>query len=190
MNRRQFNQRVLAGLAGVSVATVGVWKLIENPKALYLSDVLRQLNSLEPELWQSNGAWDTSIVLQHLSQSINYSISGYPQTKSRIFQALVGQSAFTLFAHRKKMTHPLDEPIPGAPVLSRIHASDALNLLKQSILDFQSYAGLLAPHFAYGTLSKAEYDLAHAMHIQQHFGDITHTVSGESLTIWAQSHRN
>lgn len=190
MNRRQFNRLLLGGLTGVSIATAGTWKLIENPNDLHLDQVLKQLHGIQPELWQSIGAWELSMVLQHLGQSIHYSITGYPQNKSSLFQALLGQPAFALFSHRKKMTHALDEPIPGAPILTSIPVSEALNRLTQSIVDFQSHTGPLAPHFAYGVLSKAEYELAHVMHIQEHFEEITHKISGEILTIQMQSQRN
>ena len=46
------------------------------------------------------------------------SLDGFPQPKSAAFQRTVGAAAFTVFQWRGKMTHGLDEPIPGAPALT------------------------------------------------------------------------
>ena len=48
----------------------------------------------------------------------------------------------------------------------------ALNRLKKSLIDFDSYQGKLAPHFAYGELTKDEYEAAHVMHLYNHLQEI------------------
>ena len=40
--------------------------------------------------------------------------------------------------------------------------------LHEAIEAFHRHTGELQPHFAYGRLSKAEYELAHAMHLANH----------------------
>lgn len=67
--------------------------------------------------WRSNRGWSLSQTLQHLAQSIEGSISGYPHPKSAWFVATVGAAAHAVFDARGRMTHSLDEPIPGAAPL-------------------------------------------------------------------------
>ncbi len=97
-------------------------------------------------------------------------MEGFPQAKSRLFQGTVGALAFKVFAWNGRMTHDLGEPIPGAPALdSDLDAIRAVERLKRAARAFAQWTKPLRPHFAYGELSKAEYDLAHAMHMANHF---------------------
>ena len=71
------------------------------------------------------------------------------------------------------MTHDLSDPIPGAPSLtSSMDVAIALNRLKKSLIDFDNYLGPIAPHFAYGELTKKEFELAHVMHLYNHLQEI------------------
>lgn len=117
----------------------------------------------------SAAVWSWAQTLVHCAQSIEYSMSGYPQPSSRLFQATVGAAAFGVFAWRGRMSHDLSEPIPGAPSLVGEN-DDALALarLKRALADFAAWSGPLRPHFAYGELDKAQYELAHAMHLANH----------------------
>jgi hypothetical protein len=117
-----------------------------------------------------DGAFNWAQTLTHCAQSIEYSMSGYPQAKSALFQHTAGALAFSFFAARGRMSHKLDEAIPGAPDIDA--ASDlviAQARLRQAVSDFQASDKPLHPHFAYGALSKAEYEQAHAMHLANHF---------------------
>ncbi|MES2974330.1 MAG: DUF1569 domain-containing protein [Pseudomonadota bacterium] len=118
----------------------------------------------------SSAAWSWAQTLEHCAQSIEYSLSGFPQPRSPLFQRTAGSAAYGFFAWRGRMSHDLAEPIPGAPVLA---ASDdsaiALARLRAAILRFEQWTGPLQPHFAYGALDKREYGLAHAMHLGNHF---------------------
>jgi hypothetical protein len=116
------------------------------------------------------GTFNWAQTLLHCAQSIEYSMSGYPQAKPAIFQHTAGAMAFTFFAARGRMGHNLDEPIPGAPALDA--APDlvlAVARLRQAVEDFTTSDKPLHPHFAYGALSKAQYEQAHAMHLANHF---------------------
>jgi hypothetical protein len=67
------------------------------------------------------------------------------------------------------MTHDLGEPIPGAPALdAAAAASPAMERLEASMRDFLRWTGPLRPHFAYGALTKPEYERAHALHLANH----------------------
>ncbi|MBJ7900793.1 MAG: DUF1569 domain-containing protein [Cyanobacteria bacterium RI_101] len=71
------------------------------------------------------------------------------------------------------MTHPLDEPIPGAPYLEKSEdLNPSLDRLAEAYQTFERHTGALFPHFSYGALSKAEYTLAHTMHFNNHLTQI------------------
>ena len=101
------------------------------------------------------------------------SLDGYPQPRSALFQNTLGAAAFAVFQWRGRMSHGLDEPIPGAPPLALpgdLTASVAR--LRAAIARFDGHSGALAPHFAYGRLDKAQYARAHAFHIANHQDEI------------------
>ncbi len=132
-----------------------VWQVI---------DALRASSTVKIE-----GAWNPVQVFTHLAQSIEFSMSGYPESKGALFQSTVGSAAFAVFAWRGRMHHDLGEPIPGAPALPT--AGDwrpALERFAASFKAFLEWQGPLRPHFAYGALSRDEYLLAHVMHLDNH----------------------
>jgi Protein of unknown function (DUF1569) len=123
--------------------------------------------------WKSTGAWTLPQVLEHAAQSIDYSIDGYPELKSALFRAAVGHVAFSVYQARGKMGHTLTEPIPGAPPLDANAPLDkAIALALAALRRFEAHTGALAPHFAYGTLDKAQYTRAHLMHLANHWTEV------------------
>jgi hypothetical protein len=139
-----------------------------------LDDSLRWLDSLEQApAAKAVGAWPLGAVLEHLAQSIEMSMDGFPQPKSTLFQSTAGNAAFAFFRWRGRMSHGLAEPIPGAPSLSAgaDWAPGAIRL-RRAITRFDSHQGQLQPHFAYGLLSKSDFALAHHLHIANHRDEI------------------
>ena len=114
--------------------------------------------------------WNLSQVLQHLAQSIEFSMRGFPALKGAWFRSTVGSAAFAVFNARGAMSHDLTEPIPGAPALD---GAQALKVSVQRLLDameaFSGFQGELRPHFAYGELTKAQYEGAHLMQLANHW---------------------
>lgn len=139
-----------------------------------LADCLKWLDRMEAaRSVKSTGAWPLAAVLDHLAQSIEMSIDGFPEAKSPLFQKTAGRAAFSVFRMRGRMSHGLDQPIPGAPALTageEWHPSS--RRLRAAIQRFEAHPGALAPHFAYGALSKQDYALAHCMHIANHQDEI------------------
>lgn len=135
-----------------------------------LADALRQLDQIkEAKAFNPSATWTWSKTLLHLAQSIEYSMSGYPESRSGLFQHTAGAVAFSYFKSRGRMSHNLLEAIPGAARLDANAASTvAVAALRKAIDTFQTHGGPMHPHFAYGVLTKAEYELAHAMHIANH----------------------
>lgn len=166
MNRRTF----LLGLAGSSLGLVAGVKGVALARDYALEPWLDILHGLTPEQMKSQGVWTVSEIFQHCAQSIRYSRTGYPEAGSVLFQRTAGAVAMNLFAAAGRMTHPLDEPIPGASVLRKdIAVADALQELIREITHFIDWHEPLAPHFAYGVLSKAQYTAAHSLHLQNHW---------------------
>jgi hypothetical protein len=166
VNRRLFLIAPIALAGGAAMA--------ELPQVQTLDESLRWLDRLErgPEV-KAIGAWPLGAVLEHLAQSIEMSMDGYPQRRSALFQNTAGSAAFALFKWRGRMSHGLAEPIPGAPALGA--AADwkpAATRLRQAMVRFNGHTGALQPHFAYGALSKAEFALAHNLHIANHREEI------------------
>jgi hypothetical protein len=122
---------------------------------------------------RATGAWPLGAVLEHLAQSIEMSLDGFPQPKSALFQSTAGAAAFKVFKWRGRMSHPLDAAIPGAPALGAgADWRPAAQRLRSAIARFEAHGGPLKPHFAYGAMSKADYALAHAFHIANHRDEI------------------
>ena len=117
----------------------------------------------------SSTEWTFAQTLVHAAQSIEYSMTGFPQPKSSLFQHTVGAAAFAVFDLRGRMSHGLAEPIPGAPALdAATETYQALERLEIAVARFHAWSSALKPHFAYGELSKPAYERAHAMHLANH----------------------
>ena len=148
--------------------------MADMPKVQTLDDCLRWLDRIDTaRSVKSLGTWPMSAVLDHLAQSIEMSMDGFPQPRSALFQGTAGTAAFRFFKWRRQMTHALDEPIPGAPALSAVADwKPAAIRLRGAVTRFNAHSGALKPHFAYGALDKRDFSLAHGMHIANHQDEI------------------
>ncbi len=167
MNRRQI---LLSPLTLVAAKT-----LADLPKVQSLDEAMRWLDKLDKvPAASTSGQWPLVAVLEHLAQSIEMSVDGFPEPKSALFQNTAGAAAFAVFTWRGKMTHSLTEPIPGAPSLSQLGPwQPAAGRLRAAIVRFNgSKPDALRPHFAYGKMSKSDYAMAHAFHIANHQDEI------------------
>ena len=168
--RRHFLGATLAPVAALSTTGCQSSTPLRDLRFTTLSEAQHELDRLarladRPQ----TAAWTWPATLTHCAQSIRFALSGYPQAKSELFQRTVGRAAYQVFAWRGQMSHDLNEPIPGAPALSpQADPKVALTELHQAIDAFHGHTDDLQPHFAYGRLSKAEYELAHAMHLANH----------------------
>lgn len=134
--------------------------------------VRRALSALGPQA-RTTAGWPLSQVLQHAAQSIEYSLDGFPEPKSALFQGTVGKGAWSVFNARGRMSHSLTEPIPGAPALDgALPLERASTRLLAAIERFERHGGELRPHFAYGALDKRAYTRAHLMHLANHWTEV------------------
>ena len=156
------------------LALTPLWGRADGPRVENLADARRWLDQLSAARdARATGAWPLPAVLEHLAQSIEMGMDGYPQPRSALFQRTAGAAAFAFFDWRGRMAHGLDEPIPGAPALNLQAAlAPAVARLHAAIGRFERHTGALAPHFAYGRLDKAQYSRAHSLHIANHQDEI------------------
>jgi len=166
MNRRHFIATPLGLLTGAAMA--------DSPKVDSLDDVLRWLDRLDrASTVRSTSAWKMQAVLEHLAQSIEMSLDGFPQPKPAWFQATVGPMAFGYFRMRGSMSHGLTEPIPGAPALNQLDDwKPGAQRLRAAVHRFQGHTGPLQPHFAYGALNRQDFARAHVFHVANHQDEI------------------
>ncbi len=175
MNRRKFMKAAMVTSVGIAGLGGGALLLIEetNKDELTIDFALKKLAALANENLISIGTWSPQQIFMHCAQSVEFSMSAFPVHKSSFFKETVGQLAINVFSSKGKMTHNLSEPIPGAPALtSNTDSKVALNRLKKSLIAFDKHQEPLAPHFAYGELTKKEYELAHLMHFYNHLQEI------------------
>jgi Protein of unknown function (DUF1569) len=168
MKRRELMVASALSLTGVAMAD-----LPKVDKVQTLSEALAWLDRLEKTAAASSakttGAWKMNMVLDHLAQSIEYSMTGFPAPNSALFQSTAGAVAFAYFKWRGQMSHGLAEPIPGAPALvAAVDYQPALKRLREAITRFNAHTTTLMPHFAYGHLSKSDFERAHSFHIANH----------------------
>lgn len=169
MKRRQF----LSFAIGTPVVLFLGTKLGAMLRRYPLHELSAQLQHLPLHQLSSTGSWNVSEIFQHCAQSIRFSRLGYPEHRSALFRSTVGATALAAFSCAGKMHHPLDEPLPGAPALAAAVPVDvALAELVMEVEQFIDWQGALAPHFAYGRLSKAQYYNAHWLHLQNHLQEV------------------
>ena len=145
-----------------------------------LDDALTEIDLIEEnppvEMQQE---WGLAKVLNHLAQSAEYSMTGYPQLDSPIEQS-IKRIAFNVFKSQGYMVHDLSMPVPGAPDIPEgLDLAEGFLRLRNAISDFQNYNGPLFPHFSYGELSYENWEIAHSMHIADHFSSLTYEIAGE-----------
>ena len=178
MQRRTLLRLALGSAATLGVAGVGVGAWLAGPPApvagfgsIAAARIWLDALAANPAA-RSLTAWPLAQVLEHAAQSVEFSLSGYPQAKPALFQATAGRLAFAAFERAGAMSHGLTEAIPGAPPLVATDVAAAASRLHAALAAFEAHAGPLAPHFAYGALDKARYTRAHLLHLADHAGAI------------------
>jgi hypothetical protein len=113
-----------------------------------------------------DGALPIFDAMAHVAQGIEYSLTGYPERKSRLFTATIGRIALGRFLSRGAMKHDRSAPIPGASTPTG--GPNEVERLRAAVAAFRAHGGELAPHFAFGAMPKDDYARIHAMHLDDH----------------------
>jgi Protein of unknown function (DUF1569) len=163
---------ITACASACALAAGAVWA--DQRKVQSLDEALIWLDRLEKSRTvKTTGEWPMVAVLEHLSQSVEMSMDGFPEHRSAAFQHTAGAAAFAFFNWHGTMNHDLHEPIPGAPALTLEGSWRKASVrLRAALNRFNAHQGPLMPHFAYGKLDKNEYTRAHVMHIANHQDEI------------------
>jgi len=168
VKRRQFLRYALVGMASAGVGGIFWATRRIDTRTLTVDEALATLDRMRGEELVSATDWSPSHVLGHCAQSVEYSMKGFPEMKSATFRSSVGAAVFGVFRAQGWMRHGLTEAIPGVPDVEPLATPLALARLRQAYLDFAAFKGPLAPHFAYGDLTHADYTIAHVMHLNNH----------------------
>ncbi|MDP5206145.1 DUF1569 domain-containing protein [Alishewanella sp. SMS9] len=169
MTRRQF----LRTAAFTPLVVVLGSKFVATLRHYPLTDLQQRLRAMQPDRLRSMGNWNVSQIFQHCAQNLRYSIVGYPQHHSVLQKNIVGKLALNFYAAIGSMPAAQEQPIPGAPPLAADVPNDvALNELMFELQEFINWQGELAAHFAYGSLTKAQYYKVHALFLEQQLQQI------------------
>lgn len=138
-----------------------------------LEDALRRIEDLAKTGVEAKaGAWSLYKTLNHGAQSIEFSLQGYPAHKSSLFKHTVGKLALHVFLAKGAMAHDISMPIPDAPsIQSDGDALQGFKRLEEAVHAFWHHKGAYKEHFAYGTLTKAQYDTIQALHLANHLNE-------------------
>ena len=173
MERRKFIAASAVSAAGLTAAGLAWLNRPATEAPLSLETTLARVRDMNGKPLRSSGLWTPAHVFNHNAQSIDFSLDGFPQAKSALFQSTVGAVAFSVFVAKRAMRHGLAEAIPGTPDIPNDNQTEAaIARLVASIQRFLAHAGAMHPHFAYGRLTKIEYELAHVMHFNNHMSEI------------------
>ncbi len=130
------------------------------------------LNTNNIHLYQGNN-WSLYKIIEHCTQTIEYSMIGYPKQKNIIIQYTVGKVAISHFLKKGKMSHDLKAPVPGAPSIQEDgNVSKAIEHLNHTIDSFNAFDKMLKPHLLFGKLTKNQYDKYFILHIKDHFSEL------------------
>ena len=127
-----------------------------------------------PEKVISKENWSPYKTFVHCAQTIDYSMTGYPEYKPLIIQYTIGKIVLAKFLRQGFMTHNLQAPVPGAPEIAEEgDIREGLELLLSSLIRFREFSGNLHRHLIFGKLSKEEYDKYFCMHIVEHLSEFS-----------------
>lgn len=119
--------------------------------------------------------WSLYKVLTHMAQSMEYSMTGYPEMESSALMAAARVVFFNVFKPQGYMSHDLAAPVPGAPEIPDDGPlEEAFLRYRNACSDFQNFTGAVMPHFSYGDLSYEDWELAHAFHAADHYSSMTY----------------
>ncbi len=170
MSPQQRRRFILKGVGAVVAPTALTACAGTMEKFATLKEARERVLDLRFNEPRHDSPWSLSQLLQHLAQSIEYSMNGYPEMKGGFVRAIAGNIVFPFFNARGAMSHSLVEPIPGAPALDpAVSLKDSVQRLLDALTAFEAWSGPLKPHFAYGDLDKAQYTRAHLMHLANHW---------------------
>jgi hypothetical protein len=185
MSRKTFLRLTLGTAAAVSFAPLtGCSKPGRKLRFASIDDALAETALIETNLAtvQMQQPWSLYKVLEHMAQSMEYSMTGYPQMESGALMTAGRFVFFNVFKPQGYMSHDLGAPVPGAPdIADDGPLEEAFLRYRNACNDFQNFTGAVMPHFTYGELSYEDWVLAHAFHAADHYSSLTYETVSEDL---------
>ena len=175
MKRSKFLKITAAG--GVFII-FGLWKGIflknsNRSRDVSIAAALKIIDSFKTKELTSSGAWKPAYIFSHCAQSLEYAISGFPEHKPELYKQTIGKLALSFFSSRKKLSHALDDPIPGAPAIPEdVPVLTALNRLEKAFVALRDHQDSFQPHFVFGSLTKEQYALVQVIHFYNHLDEV------------------
>ncbi len=137
-------------------------------------DELTNLQNTFPNI-DTAGQWALPVMLDHCAESLEFTLTGYPEMKPEWFRMIVGPVAKHVFLWQGKMSHNTLDPIPGDEGMPHSKTEkEAFDRLFQSIARFKTWNREVAEHFAYGKLDRAEAEKLQAFHIADHLSKMVY----------------
>ncbi len=128
------------------------------------AQVREALETLGPSLPATAGP-----RLAHCAQSIECSLTGYPQPRAWLIRTFIGPRVLARFLKQGVMSHDVNAGIAGLDdPPATLTPSQGRDRLLQAMEAFERHSGPLAPHFAYGPVERGEYEAVHSMHVADH----------------------
>ena len=90
---------------------------VASPRGV-LAQALAQAEKCELDAKAPVTGWPLPLALAHCAQAIELSIAGFPRSRSRVFQSVLGRAIKRRFLRRGVMLHNRVAAIPGAPPLA------------------------------------------------------------------------
>lgn len=142
---------------------------------------LQRLEKLEGATPEGQSLFQT---LVHCAQSLELSLTGFPEPKPAWFRSSVGPLVARYFLASGRMSHNLAAPIPGAPAVPREgHLAEAFARLRHALSSFEEAvrAGAgLRPHFAYGEVAPDDFARLQVLHLADHLSTIPGVIAPTS----------
>jgi len=139
-------------------------------------DELAKLQNALPNI-DTTGQWDLPVMLDHCAESLEFTLTGYPEMKPEWFRMTVGPIAKHVFLMQGKMSHNTLDPIPGDAEMPHTKTEkEAFKRLFEAIAGFKTWNREVAEHFAYGKLDRLEAEKLQAFHIADHLSKIVYPI--------------
>lgn len=140
-----------------------------------LEEAKKELLNLSKSNKVETMQWSLYKILVHCTQTIEYSMTGYPKMKPKFIQQTVGKIAIRKFLNQGFMKHSLIAPVPDAPMIDNEGDVElAMEKLISTIDKFMGSKSELYPHLLFGKLAKDEYDKYFSMHIADHLTELNY----------------
>ncbi|MCG8316724.1 MAG: DUF1569 domain-containing protein [Pseudomonadales bacterium] len=176
ISRKTFLRLSVGTLAAVSLGPLAGCAGGRKLRFETIEDALKELALIEANeaTLVMDQPWSIYKVMIHLSQSMEYSMTGYPELDPPAKQA-AAKLVWQAFKTQGYMSHNLGAVVPGAPEIPDDGPTfESYERYRNACSDFQNYTSALHPHFSYGELTYEEWELAHAFHAADHFSGLSY----------------